>query len=267
MHGHARLCITQSQVDAAFTVEMQLIRYLNRYSWTYYHNYAYCCDYVSWSWRYSTWYCSYYQCDNYFDLCIRSTGYTTISTSSSICTYGRQLTPVAGDDSFSFSSTTIGSGSSAISNPVIFTYTGSAYPVSAVHDRGSRTNYLSLSLAHFSLSQYYFQLFWKAMDEDGSFDPIVDYDYYNHYYPSKNSNYYRYMYGNYGGTNVYLYIRYKWYCPTNYYQYYCNRYCVYTNNANGHYSCDSNGYPVCLTGWTGTSTYCVTGRPVNGASR
>lgn len=117
-------------MDSAFAVEMQLIRYYNRYSWTYITNYAYCCDNTYWYWRYSTWYCSSYQCDNYFDLCIRSTGYSTYSTSTSICTYGRRLTPVAGDDSFSFSST-IGTGSSAISNPIVFTYTGTTYPVRA----------------------------------------------------------------------------------------------------------------------------------------
>ena len=100
------------------------------------------------------------------------------------------------------------------------------------------------------------------MDEDGFYDAVVDYSYYNHYYPSKNSYYYRYMYGRYGGSNVYLYMRYRWYCPTNFYQYYCNRYCVYTDSSIGHYSCDYNGYPVCLPGWTGTSTYCVTRKPV-----
>lgn len=115
---------------------MQLIRYYNRYSWIYYtdtsyyyyNRYGYCCD-TSYYW-YNSYYCRFYQCDNYFDLCIRSYGSYTVSTSSSICTFGRKVTPVAGDDSFSFSSTTIGSGSSAIDNPVVFTYTGSTGPVS-----------------------------------------------------------------------------------------------------------------------------------------
>ena len=110
---------------------MQLIRYYNRYSWTYYSYYGYCCDYISSYWRYSSWYCSYYyQCDNYFDICVRSYGSTTATSSSSTCTYGRKTTPVAGDDSFSFSSTSIGSGSSAIDNPIVISYTGTTSPVS-----------------------------------------------------------------------------------------------------------------------------------------
>ena len=128
--------LLQAQMDAAFTVEMQLIRYVNWYSWTYYSNHGYCCDNSSHEYRYSTDYCRRWQCDNYFDICIRSTGYTTVSTSSSICTYGRTVTPVAGDDDFSFSSL-IGRGSSAISNPIVFTYAGPTRPVRAVNDRST----------------------------------------------------------------------------------------------------------------------------------
>jgi len=131
----ARLLLLQAQMDAAFTVEMQLIRYVNRYSWTYYSNHGYCCDNSSHEYRYSTDNCRCWQCDNYFDICIRSTSYTTVSTSSSICTYGRTITPVAGEDDFSFSSTSIGRGSSAIPNPIVFTYTGPMRPVRAAHDR------------------------------------------------------------------------------------------------------------------------------------
>ena len=130
-------------MDTAFIVEMQLIRYVNRYSWTYYSDNGYCCDNSSHEYRYSTDYCRRWQCDNYFDICIRSTGYTTVSTSSSICTYGRTVTPVAGDDDFSFSSTSIGRGSSAIPNPVVFTYTGSTYPVRAAHDRSTCLRFIA----------------------------------------------------------------------------------------------------------------------------
>lgn len=119
--------------------------------------------------------------------------------------------------------------------------------------------YIMLLCNASSSAQYLYQLFYKAMDEDGSYDAIVDYGYYNFFYPSKNYYYYTYMYGQSGGTNVYLYVRHKWYCPVNYYDTYCTRYCIYTDNSNGHYSCDSEGYPVCLNGWTGTSTYCKTG--------
>lgn len=113
-----------------------MIRYYNRYSWIYYYDsslyynqYGYCCD--TSNWRYNTDYCVYYQCDNYFDLCIRPYGFYTVSTSSSICTYGRKVTPIAGDDSFSFDSSYIGTDSSdRIDNPVVFTYTGSTAPVS-----------------------------------------------------------------------------------------------------------------------------------------
>ena len=116
---------------------MQLIRYYNRYSWIYYYDYyyywnsyGYCCD-TSY-WRYNSYYCRFYQCDNYFDLCIRSYGSYTVTTSSSTCTYGRKVTPIAGDDSFSFSTSYIGESSSdRIDNPVIFTYTGTTAPVSA----------------------------------------------------------------------------------------------------------------------------------------
>ena len=111
----------------------------------------------------------------------------------------------------------------------------------------------------FSSLQYYYQLFFKAWDEDGTYDATVDYGYYNYGYTSKNYNYYAYIYGRGGGTNVYLYVSHKWYCPANYYAYYCTRYCIYTDDDNGHYSCDTDGYPVCLDGWTGTSTYCKTG--------
>ena len=97
-------------------------------------------------------------------------------------------------------------------------------------------------------------------DEDGTYDALVDYSYSNFYYPTKNYNHYNYMYGRSGGTNVYLYVRHKWYCPSNYYDTYCTRYCVYTDDSTGHYTCDGNGYPICLNGWTGTSTYCVTGQ-------
>lgn len=107
--------------------------------------------------------------------------------------------------------------------------------------------------------QYYYQLFYLARDEDGSYDEIVDYSYYNYYYPSKDSYYTTYMYGRNGGSNIYLYVRHKWYCPANYYEYYCTKYCIYTDDSTGHYSCDSNGNPVCLDGWTGASTYCTTG--------
>ena len=114
---------------------MQLIRYYNRYSWIYYtdtryyywNRYGYCCD--TNRYYYSSYRCRSYQCDNYFDICIRSYGAYTVDTTSS-CTFGQKQTPIAGDDSFSFSSTSIGSGSSAIDNPIIFTYTGSTSPVS-----------------------------------------------------------------------------------------------------------------------------------------
>ena len=100
------------------------------------------------------------------------------------------------------------------------------------------------------------------MDEDGSYDPIVDYSYADFSNPSKDTYYYNYIYGRSGGTNVYLYVRHKWYCPVNYYGTYCSKYCIYTDDANGHYSCDDEGNPVCLDGWTGTSTFCTTGERV-----
>ena len=142
----SHVSLLQAQMDTAFIVEMQLIRYVNRYSWTYYSDNGYCCDNSSHEYRYSTDYCRRWQCDNYFDICIRSTGYTTVSTSSSICTYGRTVTPVAGDDDFSFSSTSIGRGSSAIPNPVVFTYTGSTYPVRAAHDRSTCLRFIACEL-------------------------------------------------------------------------------------------------------------------------
>ena len=120
---------------------MQLIRYYNQYSWIYYYNptynyynqYGYCCDYY---WRYDTYYCRYWQCDNYFDLCIRTYGSYSVDTSSSICTYGRTVTPIAGDDSFSFPSDYIGTSSSdRIDNPIIFTYTGDTAPVRPTNTR------------------------------------------------------------------------------------------------------------------------------------
>ena len=107
--------------------------------------------------------------------------------------------------------------------------------------------------------QYHYQLFFKAIDKDGTYDAVVDYSYSNFYYPSKNYNYYTYMYGRGAGSAVYLFLRHKWYCPASYYETYCTKYCVLTDSLSGHYSCDSNGNPVCLDGWTGASTYCTTG--------
>ena len=125
----------QAPAESAAEWEVQLIRYYNRYSWIYYtdtsyyyyNRYGYCCD-VTW-YYYSSSYCRYYQCDNYFDICIRSYGAYTVDTTSS-CTFGQKQTPIAGDDSFSFSSTSIGLGSTTIDNPIIFTYTGNTSPVS-----------------------------------------------------------------------------------------------------------------------------------------
>ena len=110
-----------------FTVEMQPIYYRNYYSKLYYtdpnfySNYGHCCD----PYYAHTYYCEYNQCDNYFELCVRTYGSTSFGSDSSSCTYGRKVTPVAGDDAFSFPSSYIGtSSSSRIDNPIIFTYTG-----------------------------------------------------------------------------------------------------------------------------------------------
>ena len=134
--------------ESAGTWEVQFIRYYNRYSWTYWNNYGYCCDpYYTYRssqyyYRYSTSRCRYYQCDNYFEFCIRSYGSTSFTSDSTYCSYGRKVTPTAGDDSFSFSSSSIGTSSStAIDNPIVFTYTGSSSPVSscACADLGAAT--------------------------------------------------------------------------------------------------------------------------------
>ena len=93
------------------------------------------------------------------------------------------------------------------------------FPSPAKKWPGYEASYMYMSNTHISpppppphaYTQYYYQLYFKAMDEDGTYDAIVDYSYYNFYYPSKNYNYYTYMYGRSGGTNVYLYVRHKWY--------------------------------------------------------
>ena len=42
-------------------------------------------------------------------------------------------------------------------------------------------------------------------------------------------------------------------CNTNFYGSNCATFCVATDNSQGHYTCDSNGGRVCLSGWTNTN--------------
>lgn len=232
----------------------------NSRSWIYYYNYgtgfsyydryAYCCDT---SYYYYYYYCSYYYaCDNYFTICIRPTSSYGVSTTT--C-YDSVTTPQVGGDSLNFGST-LGTGSSAVDNPITFTDTGSNRPVSG-------GNYYVLSILYKFPIQDNYQILWIAYDEDGTYDPIIDYSYYNYYSRAKNSYWYTNMYGYSGGSYTRMYLRHKWYCPDNYYETYCTKYCADTDDVTGHYTCDDNGDPVCLDGWTGASTFCKTGKAIS----
>ena len=120
----------QAPAYSAVTVEMQPYYYRN-YDGRRYGS-SYCCDPYRNYYPFIYYYCNYNQCDNYFEFCVRSYGSTSSSSSSSVCTYGRKVTPVAGDDAFSFPSSYIGvSSSGRIDNPMIFTYTGDTVPTTS----------------------------------------------------------------------------------------------------------------------------------------
>ena len=51
---------------------------------------------------------------------------------------------------------------------------------------------------------------------------------------------------------VTMVFRYRVMCQTNYYGSDCTRLCVpQDSDTLGHFNCDANGFPVCLTGYTG----------------
>ena len=54
--------------------------------------------------------------------------------------------------------------------------------------------------------------------------------------------------------------RFRVFCHQNYYGSNCLTLCVATNNSQGHYTCNSNGQKVCLSGWTnvGNADNCLT---------
>lgn len=54
--------------------------------------------------------------------------------------------------------------------------------------------------------------------------------------------------------------QFRVFCNQNYYGSSCTTYCVATNNNQGHYTCNSNGQKMCLSGWTnvGSQENCLT---------
>ena len=47
-------------------------------------------------------------------------------------------------------------------------------------------------------------------------------------------------------------------CTNNFYGSNCTTHCVARNDNGGHYSCGSNGEMICLSGWSGSSSGCIT---------
>ena len=100
------------------------------------------------------------------------------------------------------------------------------------------------------------QLFVEVTDNDFISDDLVDKIYVDIDSLSLSSSFtsYQYYIGDYGRSHIEL--RFRVQCEAHYYDPDCSRYCVYTDNQNGHYSCDSDGYKVCLDGWFNSSQNC-----------
>ena len=112
---------------------------------------------------------------------------------------------------------------------------------------------------HFPL-QGSVQFFVEVHDNDGlTSDDLVDQVYVDiSLSPSDSFTSYQYYAGIHGNSRIELRFRVR--CEANYYGTDCAHYCVLTDDHSGHYSCDSNGYKVCLSGWTNPGQSCTQGK-------
>ena len=103
------------------------------------------------------------------------------------------------------------------------------------------------------------QFFVEVHDNDGlSADDLVDQIYVDiSLSPSDPFTSYQYYTGIHGYSRIELRFRVR--CEAHYYGTDCAHYCVRTDDHSGHYSCDSNGYKVCLNGWTNLGQSCTQG--------
>ena len=62
--------------------------------------------------------------------------------------------------------------------------------------------------------------------------------------------------GIHGNSRIELSFRVQ--CTSNFYGSNCATYCVPRDDSGGHYSCGVNGQRICLSGWSGPSSGCIT---------
>ena len=62
--------------------------------------------------------------------------------------------------------------------------------------------------------------------------------------------------GIHGNSRIELSFRVQ--CKTNFYGSNCATYCVAMDDSGGHYSCGISGQKICLNGWSGSSSNCIT---------
>ena len=59
-------------------------------------------------------------------------------------------------------------------------------------------------------------------------------------------------------TGVSITLRFRVQCDPNYYGNNCATYCIPHDSSSGHYTCGSNGQKICRSGWSDSSTNCLT---------
>ena len=64
--------------------------------------------------------------------------------------------------------------------------------------------------------------------------------------------------GDYGNSRIELSFRLQ--CDNYFYGSNCATHCAPRNDSGGHYRCGSNGERICLSGWSGPSSGCITRR-------
>ncbi len=102
-------------------------------------------------------------------------------------------------------------------------------------------------------------LFIEVEDEDILFDDHVDDVYVTITRTPSSSFSSRTAYnGIHGNSRIELSFRVQ--CAANFYGSDCATRCVPRDDSGGHYSCGSNGERICLSGWSGPSTSCTTGK-------
>ena len=102
-----------------------------------------------------------------------------------------------------------------------------------------------------------FQLFVNVIDIDlGSADDLIANIFIDRMLDPSDTFTSTESYGTGSGGSIRL--QFKVECNDDYYGLDCGTFCMDTDDSSGHFTCGSNGERICLTGWSGPTTNCLT---------